>query len=145
MPNSFTQLYIHFVWATWDRMPLISQEREERLHACILSECEALRCQPLAIGGIEDHVHVLVRMRASVSVAELAQQMKGASSHFVNHEMPGEMAFRWQGGYGALSVSNSHVKRVVRYIRNQKRHHTEQKLWPVLESSSTSGDSDSAG
>ena len=136
MPNSFTQIFIHFVWATWDRMPLISAEREERLYACILKECENMRCHALAIGGIEDHVHVLLRMHATVSVAEIAQQMKGVSSHFVNHEMPDEMLFRWQGGYGALSVSPNHVNRVVGYIRNQKRHHAAKKLWPLLEDTS---------
>ena len=109
------------------------EARETRLHGCIWRECESLNCQPLVIGGIENHVHVLVRMHASIAVAELAQQMKGASSHFVNHEMPDDVLFRWQGGYGALSVSLSHVRRVGNYVRSQKQHHAEHKIWPALE------------
>ena len=107
--------------------------RETRLHGCIWRECESLNCQPLVIGGIENHVHALVRMHAGIAVAQLAQQMKGASLHLVNHEMPDDVLFRWQGGYSALSVSLSHVRRVGNYVRSQKQHHAEHKIWPALE------------
>jgi REP element-mobilizing transposase RayT len=75
------------------------------------------------INGMEDHVHALVRMKSTVSVAVLAKQMKGDSSHFINHVIVPEASFRWQSTYGAFSVSPDGVAAVERYIRNQKEHH----------------------
>ena len=83
MREPFTQLYLHLVWATWDRLPLISSERRDPIYACIQNECSELRCDVLGLGGIEDHAHLLVRFPTTVSVAQLAKQVKGASSHLI--------------------------------------------------------------
>jgi REP element-mobilizing transposase RayT len=116
----YTQLYLHCVWATWDRLPLITPPIEQAVYAAILAKCRELKCEPLAIGGMPDHVHVLVRLHTTVAVADLVKEMKGASSHLVTHEViPGQF-FKWQGAYGAFTVSKSEAARVQAYIENQK-------------------------
>lgn len=75
MPESCTEVYVHFVWATWDRLPLIAPDLEARIYACIGAKCRALGCELVAIGGTEDHVQVLVRLHSAVSVAVMAKEM----------------------------------------------------------------------
>lgn len=104
MPEPLTHLYVHLVWSTWDRMPLLSAMIKPRVHVFLNGECRRIGALPIAIGGIDDHVHVLVRMPAALSVAALVKQLKGSSSHFVNHEIPKSGGFRWQGAYGAFTI-----------------------------------------
>ena|SRR5947209_8062492 len=80
-----------------------------------------------------DHVHLLVTVPSRLSAADLAQQVKGVSSRFVSEQLPGHEGFYWQEGYGVFSVSRSHVKRVIAYIRDQKHHHQANLLWPEWE------------
>lgn len=134
-PRSFVQLYVHFIWVTQARTPLIEVRWEDELYACLNQKCSDLRCQILAIGGVEDHVHVLARLHPSIAVADFAKHLKGASSHLINQVIAPEREFKWQRGYGALSVSVSHVKRVQSYIQNQKAHHNNGTTWPTLETS----------
>jgi putative transposase len=120
--SPFTHLYVHLVWATWDRLPLITGEIERTPYAAIRLEADKLRVEVLELGGVEDHVHVLARLPTTVSVAELAKQLKGSTSHLVTHRLIGVETFKWQGGYGAFSVSKSGVPRVAGYIQNQRAH-----------------------
>ncbi|WP_135478254.1 IS200/IS605 family transposase [Candidatus Chloroploca mongolica] len=121
----YTQLYVHLVWATWDRLPLIAPEVEPRLYAALAEKCRALGCQPLGIGGIADHVHVLAGFPATITIAKLVGELKGASSHLMTHELAPGAFFKWQGAYGAFTVSEHMVSTVVAYIRNQKEHHRD--------------------
>ncbi len=89
--------------------------------------------EPLAINGTEDHVHVLVRFPSTLSIAQLVKEMKGASSHLVNHEIRPAASFKWQGGYGAFTVSKDEVPRLMAYIREQKRHHANRTVNPDVE------------
>jgi putative transposase len=133
MKNSYTQLYLHCVWATWDRLPLVTPMIEQKVYAMILAKCRSLKCEPLAIGGVSEHVHLLVRLHTTVSVAELLKEVKGASSHLVTHEInPGEF-FKWQGTYGAFSIAKSAVPEVKAYIERQAEHHAQGNLWPEWE------------
>src|SRR5438552_9082654 len=77
----YTELYLHCVWATWDRLPLITPDIEEQIYASIAAKCNDLNCYVLAIGGVTDHVHLLVRFPTTLSVSTLAGEAKGASSH----------------------------------------------------------------
>ncbi len=128
MRAPYTQLYLHLVWATWDRLPLITEDMESRLYAAIAAKCRQLKCEPLAINGTEDHIHVLLRLHPTVSVARLVKEVKGASSHLVTHEIKPNEFFKWQGAYGAFTICKSDVPTVKAYIRNQKRHHAEQSI-----------------
>jgi putative transposase len=131
--DSCTHVYVHFVWATWNRGAFLTAELEERIYDCVTKKCVELRCLLLAIGGTEDHVHVLVRMNSLVSVATLAHDMKGSSSHLTTHRLVPDEPFKWQGTYGAFSVGESDVDRVRAYIKMQKEHHARGTLVPNWE------------
>ena len=126
-------VYVHFVWATWDRLPIVTEEVERQLYRYIEKICDEHECDVLAIGGVEDHVHLLVRLASKLSMADLMEYVKGGSSRFVSEEAkPGEW-FQWQRGYGAFSVSPSHKKRVLEYVQNQKQHHRDKSIWEHAE------------
>jgi len=128
MPTSCTHVYVHFVWAAWDRMPLITAALEPRLFACLAAKCLEMKCELVAINGTEDHVHALVRLHSTVSVAEAVKGMKGTSSHFITHELQPQDGFKWQGTYGAFSVSRQELEPVLAYIEHQKEHHARRSL-----------------
>lgn len=133
MRAPFTRLYVHLVWATWDRLPLIGEELEGSLFSCMRVEAGEVGAEVIALGGVEDHVHVLVRIPATVSVSTLVQRMKGASSHLVTHLPDALDFFKWQGGYGAFTVSAWDVRRIGAYIRRQREHHQAGTLSAILE------------
>ena len=133
MRTPFTQLYLHCVWATWDRMPLISPVIEGRVFPVILGRCRELHAEPLAIGGMPDHLHLLVRLPTTLAVAELVKEVKGTSSHLVTHEVARGEFFKWQGAYGAFTVSKEYVPTVRSYIERQRQHHTSHTLVPEWE------------
>ena len=133
MRAPFTQLYLHCVWATWDRLPLLTPKIEQAAYAAILDKCRELKCEPLAIGGMPDHVHLLVRLHTTVAIADLLKESKGASSHLITHQVaPGEF-FKWQGAYGAFTVSKDNVPAVKAYVERQKEHHAQNDLWEEWE------------
>ncbi|HEY0018609.1 MAG TPA: IS200/IS605 family transposase [Longimicrobium sp.] len=133
MRKPYTQLYVHLVWATWDRLPLLDHALRPRVYRCIQREAFNLGCEVGAIGGIEDHVHVLVRCAPTVAVSNLVKQIKGSSSRLVQRELrPGEF-FKWQGSYGAFSIAETHIEPVRRYIRRQEEHHRTGRLNATLE------------
>ncbi|HEX8600940.1 MAG TPA: IS200/IS605 family transposase [Chloroflexia bacterium] len=133
MSKAFTQLYLHCVWATTQRLPLVTAEVEPRVYACIAAKCRELDCNPIAIGGVEDHVHLLVELSTGVEVRKLMKEVKGATSFLVSHELTPEVFFRWQTGYGAFTVSHKDVPAIKAYINNQKVHHAKRTLIPKWE------------
>ena len=137
MRAPYLQLYLHCVWATWDRLPLITPQIEAQLYAAINARCKELGCDPLAIGGIEDHVHLLVRFPTTLAVATLVKGVKGASCHLTTHQITPTEFFKWQGAYGAFTVSKDVVKQVTDYIVNQKKHHTAKSVFEDWEKCET--------
>ena len=85
-------------------------------------------CIVLALNGTPDHVHVVLTVPSTVTIAELTKQIKGASSHFANEVYRTDMPFKWQGSYGAFTVSRWDVDRIVSYVQNQKQHHADATL-----------------
>jgi REP element-mobilizing transposase RayT len=137
MREPFTQLYLHLVWATWDRLPLITDAIEARLYAAIADKCREFKCVPLAIGGVADHVHLLVRLHTTVAVATLAKEVKGSSSHLITHEITPDQFFKWQGAYGAFTLRKDDVPTVKAYIERQKDHHAAGDLLENWEQTAT--------
>jgi REP element-mobilizing transposase RayT len=133
---NFTELFVHLVWATRDREPSITRALEARLHARLAAKCRDLRCNPIAIGGIADHVHVLVALHPTISVSLLAKELKGASSHFVTHVAVPGSPFGWQTGYGAFTLRHDELPTVSAYVRQQARHHSGGSLVPDWERTS---------
>jgi putative transposase len=131
--SPYTQLYLHLVWSTHDRLPIITPELQPRLYAALSHKCRELGADVLAIGGITDHVHLLVRFPTTISVSEFVGKVKGASSHFVTHLLDSPEPFRWQGGYGAFTVSRRNVDAVSRYVLDQEHRHRELLTHDALE------------
>lgn len=131
--GNYTQIFVHLVWSTTGRLPLLTREIEAAAHACIASKCRQLRCRPVAIGGMPDHVHLLAELHPAISVAMLAKEIKGASSYHINHSTIADTPFSWSAGYGAFSVSRRHVADVASYVTTQKARHAASKLSVELE------------
>ena len=128
MTKSWLKLYVHYVWATKHRVPHITQSVEKQIHNFVKSECRKLGCEPVAIGGMPDHIHLLLQMNASVSPSELMKQVKGKLAHTINKEewQHNSDTFAWQNGYGALSIDYRQLDQVISYIHHQKEHHSNK-------------------
>jgi REP element-mobilizing transposase RayT len=140
VPNDYIQLYVHLIWCTWDRLPLLTEDIESEVFAAIIAKCHELKTRVIALNGVADHIHLLVALPASLSVAKLVGQIKGASSHLIRKVLRPDKPFQWSGTYAAITVDPAAVERVAEYIRNQKRHHAAQCLrheWEPLEALQT--------
>ncbi len=131
MRHPHARLYVHLVWATWDRAPLITPEIRDRIYPVMQHQASKLGVQIVAIGGIEDHVHVLARFPTTISMADLVGRMKGASSHMVTQVMG--QPFKWQGAYGAFTLAKSGLSRTRDYVLNQEMHHRNGTTYAALE------------
>ena len=123
MPSTFANLLYHIVFSTKNRIPLIQAGLREPLYEYMGGTLRGEGGILLEIGGIADHVHLLAKLKTDIAVAMMIKVVKGKSSKWVNAEKNLEQHFEWQEGYGAFSVSASHVERVRQYIRNQEKHH----------------------
>lgn len=123
---AFWRHYYHLVWATTDRQPLITPDIEQDLYDYMTSKTLAQQCLLHAIGGVDNHVHLVVSIPPKLSVAEFVRTVKGSSSHHVEHHLPQlEPKFAWQRGYGSLTFGKKHLETVVQYALNQKQHHQQ--------------------
>jgi putative transposase len=114
---------VHFVWATWDRQPLITDNIVRDLYKYMEAVCNEDHREVLAVGGMPYHVHLLVLLSNTVTLADLARHVKGGSSRFVSKCLRPGSWFAWQGSYGAFSVSRRSIPKVIAYTQNQKEHH----------------------
>jgi REP element-mobilizing transposase RayT len=127
MAGTFTELLYHCVWSTKFREPLIRSEIEENVWRILAGTAEKNGMQTIRVGGIENHVHVLLRIPKTLSVSEALKRLKGGSSAFIHQEgLMKSTTFGWQDGYAAFTVSTSNVPDVIQYIANQREHHRKQ-------------------
>jgi REP element-mobilizing transposase RayT len=127
MPQSLAQFYLHLVFSTKHRQPLLSVEADRiATHEFLATVCRTLDCPSLKVGGIEDHVHILCRFDRSISVSDLVKELKRVSSLELKTRNPELRNFYWQNGYGAFSASPEHVEALIEYIANQEQHHREE-------------------
>ena len=119
----YVRCYTHFVWATWDRLDLIEPSWEAALHADIYQQSHKWKARVLALNGVENHVHLLAALPATIAIATFVGEVKGGSSFFVNAHSFTRNHFQWQGSYAAFSVSRWDVPKIRAYIDNQKEHH----------------------
>jgi putative transposase len=120
MPHSYAQNVVHVIFSTKDRRRLLSKEFQPKLWAYIAGVCKNHQIHVDAIGGTDDHIHLLIRIPGTWSVAKVVLTIKSNSSKWVNEQ---GRRFSWQEGYAAFSVSGSLVPRVARYINTQEAHH----------------------
>jgi len=124
MSHSLIKIWIHGVFSTKDKTSLINETFEMKLHDHIKQKLEDdLDCKVRTINGTENHVHLLFQLSPNFSVGDIFKNIKGESSHWINQLDFINTKFAWQIGYGAFSVSESMVKDVELYIKNQKEHH----------------------
>jgi REP element-mobilizing transposase RayT len=126
MPNTYTQLHIHCVFAVKYRAALIQPVWEERLHKYITGIISKNGHKLLAINSATDHIHMFMGLNPNQSISEIMRLVKGDSSEFINKVKLTMNKFHWQEGYGAFSHSHSQIDHVVKYIQNQKEHHLKK-------------------
>lgn len=126
MGQSLVQNYMHIVFSTKHRKPMIASSFEHELHAYIGGTCNALDCQVLIVGGYTDHIHILCMLSKKIALMTLVQKVKANASKWIKTKDESLTDFYWQDGYGAFSVSTSQVEKVVNYIKNQHAHHTKK-------------------
>jgi putative transposase len=124
MPHSLTKIWIHSIFGTKDRLPLINESFEKKLYEHLKHIVENdFKSLIAAINGTADHIHILMLQNKNYSIADIAKNVKGNSSHWINQNEFLNNKFAWQTGYGAFSVSESMMNEVKKYIANQKEHH----------------------
>jgi putative transposase len=127
VPQSLVQIYVHIVFSTKNRQPFLRDPTfRQRTHAYLRGICENQGSPSLRIGGTEDHVHILFRLSNTLDVATLIRELKRDSSKWIKDENPLLADFHWQNGYGAFSISPSHVDALIEYIVNQEEHHRRE-------------------
>ncbi|MCP4140542.1 MAG: IS200/IS605 family transposase [Chloroflexi bacterium] len=129
----YYKLFYHFVWATKGREPLIMPEFETRLYSAIAAKIKEMGGIVHAIGGMEEHVHLAASVPPKLALATFIGEVKGNTSHFVNHVISPEFKLYWQDEYGVLSFGEKNLPYIVRYIKNQKQHHAEDTIQDRLE------------
>ena len=123
MSQSLSRIYLHIIFSTKDRYPYLeNREIRAELHAYLGGVAKSIDCQPVIVGGVADHVHVLVCFPRTKTVADVVKELKRASSVWLKGNLSNK--FSWQAGYGVFSVSQSNVDQVKRYIRDQEAHHS---------------------
>lgn len=126
MPHSYNKIWIHAIWATKNRMPFIQPAIEQQVYRFISNQLREQGCPVRIINGMPDHIHCLFLLTPNKSIADVIKQIKGSSSHYINHNDLIPDKFSWQTGYASFSVSESVVDKVYRYIKNQKLHHLKK-------------------
>lgn len=125
MKNSATKIWIHALLGIKDGLPLINKTLENKPYTHIKYELDAMHNPIRAINGTENHVHILFLLNQSSTLKDVIKNVKGESSHWINHNNLSEAKFSWQIGYTAYSVSESNLKKVEVYLANQKLIHKE--------------------
>ncbi len=126
MPQSLASVPIHFVWSTKDRQAFINPEIEKELFAYMASIFRAHESPALIINGTANHVHILSMLSRKITIAKLVEEVKKSSSKWIKTKGLDYQKFYWQSGYAALSIGQSNIEALKRYITNQKEHHRKK-------------------
>ncbi len=123
MGQSLVKNYLHIVFSTKYRQPLIDDKVEVELYAYLGGLCKKLECYPVKIGGYTDHIHILCMLSKKIALMKLLEEVKSHSSKWIKTKGIEYQNFYWQDGYGAFSVNPAELDVVIYYIKNQKSHH----------------------
>jgi REP element-mobilizing transposase RayT len=123
MSHSSNNIWVHLVFTTKYRAPLIKPDFEERLFRFIAKQLIEIGCFVEEINGVPDHIHILFRLSPTKSISEVTKKLKGSSSFWVNDQKLSKERFSWQTGYFTSSVSEFYVEKIKSYIKRQKEHH----------------------
>ena len=134
MANTFSQVYLHIIFAAKCHEDYLNPMVLPRIHQYIGGVIKKFGHIPIVVGGVQDHVHILISYNLNQSVPELVKNIKLSTSKFIKTNNLSHFVFKWQRGYACFSHSHSQVNKVVNYIRNQWNHHKSQSLREELES-----------
>ena len=123
MPQSLAKLYVHMIFSTKNRESLLDRDIQTELASYLGGTLNHLDCQPIEIGGTRDHIHILCCLSKNLSMSKVIEEIKSSSSKWIKPKEPRLAQFHWQSGYGAFSVSQSHLNAAIRYICQQEEHH----------------------
>ncbi|MES2730451.1 MAG: IS200/IS605 family transposase [Bacteroidota bacterium] len=126
MANTFSQIYLQFVFAVKHRESLIAKEHKEELHKYITGLVQNRQAKMLAIHCMPDHTHLFVGFKPTILIADFVKEIKVESNEFINSQKWVKGKFGWQEGYGVFSYSHSHIDAVVKYVHNQPIHHQKK-------------------
>ena len=131
--HSFVSCFVHCVWSTKERRSLITPELQQRLWPYLGGIARENGIKALAVGGAEDHIHALLSIPSTLSVAKSIQLLKGNSSKWIHETFPEHGGFEWQEGYGVFSIGISGIKSTIEYIEAQAEHHRKLSFREELE------------
>ncbi len=126
MPSTHANLLIHAIFSTKNRFKLLHDDWRDELFAYIGGTVKEQKSVLLKAGGIEDHIHLLIRCHPSFAISDILRSIKANSSKWINEQQKVNAKFQWQTGYGVFSVSQSGRDAVAAYIQNQRAHHSKQ-------------------
>ena len=124
--HSFVSCLMHVVFSTKERRPWITSDIQARLWPYLGGIARENKMKALKVGGVEDHVHVLLSLPSTLAIAKAVQLLKGNSSKWIHETFPKLKMFEWQEGYGAFSIGVSGIDDTIKYIENQAEHHRKQ-------------------
>jgi REP element-mobilizing transposase RayT len=134
MADTFSQIYIHVIFAVQNRKALIKSSWEEELYKYITGTVQNKGQKMLAINGVQDHIHFFIGMKPSCCLSELVREVKKSSNAFIKEKGFTRFNFQWQAGFGAFSYSHSQLTNVIQYIEGQKEHHRKRTFKEEYES-----------
>jgi putative transposase len=126
MANTYTQIYLHVVFAVQGRQNLIKPEHKDELQKYMTGIVSGQGQKLIAINNMPDHFHLLIGLKPTMAQSDLVGDIKSGSSGFVNKRRWVLGRFQWQEGFGAFSYSHSQLTTVIRYIQNQEKHHSQK-------------------
>jgi putative transposase len=130
--HSFVSCYLHVVFATKERRPWIAPEIAERLWPYLGGIARENKMKAIKVGGVEDHMHILLSIPSTIAISKAVQVLKGNSSKWIHETFPKHQSFAWQEGYGAFSIGISGIDDTVAYIENQAEHHRKRSFQDEL-------------
>ena len=120
---TYWRLHYHIIWSTMDRQSLLTPNVEKIFYGVIYQKAKELDLKVHAAGNVDDHAHVVLSIPPKIAVADCVRQLKGASAYAINHRDGGDRQFKWQAGYGALTIGDRSLNIVMEYVARQKEHH----------------------
>jgi len=126
MADTYTQIYIHVIFTVQGRQNLISKQYKDELYKYITGIIQSKKQKVIVIGGMPDHIHILIGIKPDIALSDLVRDVKANSSKFINEKRWVVGKFSWQEGFGAFSYSQSQLDSIASYIKNQEKHHSKK-------------------
>ena len=127
MSQSLSQIYLHFVFSTKERMRYIQSETLRRdLHAYLAQACNNMRSPAIIVGGADDHVHIVCSFSRQLTISDFMRDLKRESSKWIKTQRSDLTTFAWQDGFSVFSISPSHLEVLKVYVANQMEHHKKE-------------------